>query len=142
MPARSAALLYVLRHPHGLVGTAEDGLVREINAERRWVIKRRRQHWQSDVADIDQLAARYCATAPLCRIGNVVETSLMVWRGGAAHGQLSSLACHWFHEIHHGSQREQLLPQGWQILLLLRYVSDTQFCNIGVIIKQLSTYPV
>ena len=34
------------------------------------------------------------------------------------------------------------LPQGWQILLLLRYVSDTQFCNIGVIIKQLSTYPV
>ena len=44
MPARSGALLYVLRHPHGLVGTAEDGLVREIDAERRWVIKRRRQH--------------------------------------------------------------------------------------------------
>ena len=123
MPARSGALLYVLRHPHGLVGTAEDGLVREINAERRWVIKRRRQHWQSDVADIDQLAARYCATAPLCRIGNVVETSLMVWRGGAAHGQLSSLACHWFHEIHHGSQREQLsFPYVVQALGLRQHV--------------------
>ena len=99
------------------------GLVREINAERRWVIKRRRQHWKSDVADIDQLAVRYCATAPLCRIGHVVETSLMVWRGGAAHGQLSNLACHWFHEIYHGSQREQLsFPYVVQALGLRQHV--------------------
>ena len=43
MPARSGALLYVLRHPHGLVGTAEDGLVREDGAQYRGAGEQRRQ---------------------------------------------------------------------------------------------------
>lgn len=101
------ARLHVLRHPHGTIGTASNGLVREIAAERRWVLKRRREHWLADVGDIDAQERRYCAYAPLCAIGGVAETSLMLWRRTATRA-LHRLACHWYHEIRTGSQREQL----------------------------------
>jgi hypothetical protein len=102
--------LHVLRHPHGLVGTARDGLVREFAAERSWLLKRRRGNWQTDVGDLDAQRRRYCDTASLCRIGDVVETSLMVWSTAAAGkaAALDLLACHWFYQICFGSQREQL----------------------------------
>jgi len=104
--------LHVLRHPHRAIGTARNGLVREIGAERHWVEKRRRSRWAEDVADIDALAARYCAAAPLCSIGNVVESSLIVWHAVpstlAQSRALHRLACHWYHEVRNGSQREQL----------------------------------
>ncbi len=108
--------LYVLVHPHGSIGTAPNGLVREFAAERHWVLKRRREHWQTDVAAIDAQQSHYCAVAPLCRIGGVAETSLMLWHraesladdGVAPLRALHRLACHWYHEIRTGSQREQL----------------------------------
>ena len=106
---RSNGQLHVLRHPHGRVGTARDGLVREFTAERNWLIKRRREHWETDVADLDAQRGRYCDTAPLCQIGNVVETSLMVWSIAAGtRAALQRIACHWFSHISTGSQREQL----------------------------------
>ncbi len=104
---RSGGQLHVLRHPHGWVGTARDGLVREFAAERNWLIRRRREQWQIDVADLDAQRRRYCNAAPLCQIGNVVETSLMVWSAGAR-AALRRIACHWFSHIATGSQREQL----------------------------------
>ena len=109
LQSNGRAALHVLRHPHGSVGTARDGLVREFDAERRWLIKRQREHWKADVADLDAQQGRYCNSAPLCRIGDVVETSLMVWSTAVTpRGVLRRLACHWFHQIRTGSQREQL----------------------------------
>ena len=105
---RSSGQLHVLRHPHRLVGTAHDGLVREFAAERSWLIKRRREHWRSDVADLDAQRRRYCDAAPLCRIGDVVETSLMLWSIAVSRDALRRLACHWYHQMRAGSQREQL----------------------------------
>ena len=64
-----AAGLVVLRHPHNPIEYAADGLVREIVQERRWVARRRRANWKTDVQDVDRLAQRYCALGPMCRIG-------------------------------------------------------------------------
>ena len=106
LQSNGRAALHVLRHPHW--GSYHDGLVRAFAAERRWLINRRREHWKADVADFDAQQGRYCNAPPLCRIGDVVEASLMVWSTAVMpRGVLRRLASHWFHQIRTGSQREQ-----------------------------------
>lgn len=104
-----AAGLVVLRHPHNPIEYAADGLVREIVQERRWVARRRRANWKTDVQDVDRLAQRYCALGPMCRIGDVIESSLMAWNSRYRPSTpMRALACAWFREVFETSQREQL----------------------------------